>query len=228
MRQLQSLKGVRDRVINLYIKGFSFKDISKMVENKEYKVSVGSVKGIVKEYKTKTKQVMVEDEDLREVVKTNLNNLIECSNENLNVLQDIRTKVLDKLKETEEVTDERLLLSYLREISNSIRAQNDSVRTLNTLLSSIKDTTKETEVTSVEAISKTVGILKDLEKDGYIEILPAYYNSPIYIPEEEKEEDQNKQTGGKQKCQDKTEQDLTLVQEAQEMGEGEVEEEQAE
>ena len=187
------MKGVRERIINLYIKGFSFSDIAKMVENKEYKVSVGSVKGIVKEYKTKTKQVMVEDEDLREVVKTNLNKLIECSNENLNVLQDIRSKVLDKLKETEEVTDERLLLSYLREISNSIRAQNDSVRTLNTLLSSIKDTTKETEVTSVEAISKTVGILKDLEKDGYIEILPAYYNSPIYIPEEEKEEDQIKQ-----------------------------------
>jgi hypothetical protein len=198
MENLRTLKGIRERIINLYIKGFNFKDIAKMVENKDYKVSAGSVKGIVKTYKTKTKQVMVEDEDLREVVKTNLNKLIDCSNENLNVLQEIRSKVLNKLSETDGVTDERMLLSYLREISNSIRAQNDSVRTLNTLLSSIKDTTKETEVTSVEAISKTVGILKDLEKDGYIEILPAYYNSPIYIPEEDKEEEEEKEDQIKQ------------------------------
>lgn len=151
-------------------------------ENSEFKIGESTVKNVVSEFKTKTTKVLIEDEKLRDMVRDNLHNIIKCANDNLDVLENIRKKVLDKL-DVADNSDERLLLTYLREISGSVRTQNDTIRTLNVLLESMKDTTKETEVTSVSDISKTVSILKNLEKDGFIQILPAYFNSELFKAE---------------------------------------------
>ena len=186
--------------MELYSRGFSNEDIIKMVEeNSNYKIGATSVKNIVQEFKTKTTKVLVEDEKMRDLVKENLENIIKCANDNLLILENIRTKVLKKLEAAEEGADDRLLLTYLREISGSVRTQNDSIRTLNALLESMKDTKKETEVTSVADISKTVSILKNLEKDGFIQILPAYFNSDLFkaqsgiIVKREKEAEQEEE-----------------------------------
>lgn len=179
MKKIENLDELRKKILELYARGFSNEDIKKtMEENSDYNVSTTTVKNVVKEFKTKTTQVLIEDDKMRVLVEENLTKIIKCANDNLEVLENIRAKVLDKLDSSEG--DERMLLSYLREISGSIRTQNDSIRTINSLLSSLKDTTKETEVSSVADISKTVSILKDLEKDGFIKIMPAYFNSGMY------------------------------------------------
>jgi len=194
MKKIESLSGIRKKILGLYTKGFSSKDILKMIEeNSDFKVSESTVKNIIKEFKTKTTQVIVQDDNMRTLVKENLENIIKCANDNLQILENIRAKVLKKLDDSETEKDDRLLLSYLREISASIRTQNDSIRTLNSLLESMKDTTKETEVTSIADISKTVSILKDLEKDGLIKILPAYFNSNLYKGQEIVEQKHNEQ-----------------------------------
>jgi len=160
-------------------------------DNSEYKVGESTVKNVVKEFRTKTTQVIVEDKKMRDLVEENLGNIIKCANDNLEILEAIRTKVLNKLDQLGEEGDDRIFLSYLREISGSIRTQNDSIRTLNALLTSLKDTTKETEVSTVADISKTVSILKELENDGFIKIMPSYFNSALYkaqlTPEEKSE-----------------------------------------
>jgi len=91
-----------------------------------------------------------------------------------------------KIIKAPSFADNFRLLTYAKEVSSQIRTQNDSIRTMNEVMKRLESQTKETKVSTIQSMQVSLESLKELEKSGFIKILPDYFTE-VKSDEEEKE-----------------------------------------
>lgn len=187
-------KQVIKRISELLAIGLTNNQIAEQV-SKELKMELSEsvVKNIVKKQSVRKKEFLESDNKFAEIYRSSILNLINKSQDNLHILEEIREILMDKLSKIKETSDEEKISAYINQVSMAIRTQNDSIRTYNELLKRMESEAKEVEVSIVESVGQTLNIIKQLEDEGLITINPEYYKSEIYKAHQKQKQENEKE-----------------------------------
>lgn len=170
-----------ERITELHSMGLNNNQVANRVDE-EFKdnTSSGEVNRIVQRQAVVRKQLITTDKEFKEIHKSMLLKFIGKIDQGMDVLEKIRNQLDDKLKELKQDIPESKLMGFSREISNLSRTLNDTARTMELLLKRTETETSEVKFSMIDNIQNTVNILKELEKQGYIIIMPEFQKSEMF------------------------------------------------
>ena len=126
------------------------------------------------------KQLIKTDKEFRDIHKNMLLKFISKIESNMDVLERLRDQLELKLEDLKKDIPESKLMGFSREISTLSRALNDTARTMEILLKRTETETTELKISMIDNIQNTVNILNELEKQGYIIIMPEFQKSEMF------------------------------------------------
>jgi len=170
-----------ERITELHSMGLKNSTIAKKVAVEfEDKTDPTEVNRIIQRQAVVKKQLIQTDKEFRGIHKDMLLKFINKIEANMNVLERIRDQLESKLEYLKKDIPESKLMGFSREISTLSRALNDTARTMELLLKRTETETTELKISMIDNIQNTVNILNELEKQGYIIIMPEFQKSEMF------------------------------------------------
>lgn len=167
------------RIAELKSLGMDLNQIKKDIE-KEFNFSpdVKTIQSIIRQYSIRGTEFAKKDQDMAELYKNALKDLLEQSGKNVNVMSEFR----DKMKEILELIQTANILEggeeakkfrmYLKEIQNIIRTLDNSISTYKGVLELLDRQKKEFNISAMQSTEQIMEQLEDLEQEGLIVINP--------------------------------------------------------
>lgn len=170
-QQLRSPKVVK-RLSELTTLGLNPEQIKEQLA-KEFNLNADTrtVRSMIKKVAVRHDRFLKDDEKYARIFKETLFDLIRRAKKNLNILEETRGLLLNKLEEIKQTNSDAKLIMIIREVNMAIRTQNDSIRTFNEILKRLELPTQKTEVSMVDSVHQMLGYLRELQAEGRIKIL---------------------------------------------------------
>ena len=187
-------KRIRDKDVlkaigDYYALGFGQQFVSeKLKEEFNIDITKQYIGTLFKELSIRKKEIVHSDKAMADVYKSVLYKIRDELSINISILNHIRDYIIKKYDEIKGDIPSNKLFQYTREITNMIRTQNDTIKSMNEYLKRLEIETKEIKINTAQSVQATISRLKELEKQGFIKILPSYFTHNQFGNEEEKDE----------------------------------------